>query len=156
MSIFSETIDYSKKSSLHSAYRWIKLSPVGGTGSSFTPSLTSSNIVNFEIPNNVCNLSRAKLCFSAVIGAQGAGFVPVMNGLPLSHFERITLATRSGVILANVDSEGQFTDIITKLKTRISQLTDNPNGSTYTGRRVMLRWHIPLYTHTVIYKKIIV
>jgi hypothetical protein len=119
MSIFSETIDYSKKSSLHSAYRWIKLSPVGRTGSSFTPSLTSTNIVNFEIPNNVCNISRAKFCFNEIIGAQGGTFVPVMNGLPLSHFERITLATRSGVILANVDSEGQFTDIITKLKLKL-------------------------------------
>lgn len=126
MSVFSETIDYSKKTSLHSAYRWIKLTPVGGTGQTVTLSTSSPTIVNFEIPNNVCNLSQSKLVWDILFGTNG---VHCMDALGLAQFDRITLSTRSGVILANADNMGQFCHLVSKIKTKISSLVDNPAAS---------------------------
>ena len=65
----SSTIDYSNKSALHSSYRWVKLTPVGGSGQSATLSTSSATIVNFEIPNNCMNLSQSKLSFDMLFAA---------------------------------------------------------------------------------------
>ena len=130
MTSFSQTIDYTKKQYMHSSYRWMKLTPVGGTGQTVTLSTTSSTIVNFEIPNNVVNLSQSKLVIDTVFGNGAAGLVTNVDALGLSQFDRITLSTRSGVVLANCDNMGQFTHLITKLKTKALELIDNPSTST--------------------------
>ena len=69
MTSVSQTIDYTKKQYMHSSYRWMKLTPVGGSGQTATLSTTSSTIVNFEIPNNVVNLSQSKLAFDMLLTA---------------------------------------------------------------------------------------
>ena len=130
MTSFSDTIDYTKKQFMHSSYRWMKLTPVGGTGQTVTLSSTSATIVNFEIPNNVVNLSQSKLVIDTVFGTGAAGLVTNVDALGLSQFDRITLSTRSGVVLANCDNMGQFTHLITKLKTKALELIDNPSTST--------------------------
>lgn len=130
MAQFSETIDYTKKSALHSSYRWMRLNPVGSGGGSITLSTTATTIVNFEIPANVINLSKSKLCFDSLFAAGGAGLVHVVDGLGFSQFDRIQLSTRSGVILASADNMTQFAHIISKLKNKFSSLADNTVGST--------------------------
>ena len=128
MTSVSQTIDYTKKQYMHSSYRWMKLTPVGGSGQTATLSTTSSTIVNFEIPNNVVNLSQSKLAFDMLLTA--AASTHCVDALSLSLFDRITLSTRSGVVLANCDNMGQFTHLISKLKTKSSNLVDNANNIT--------------------------
>ena len=134
MAEFNETINYSKKASMHSSYRWMKLTPVGGSGTSATLSTSSTTIVNFEIPNNIVNLSASKLCFDMLLSA--AASTHCVDALSLSLFDRISLSTRSGVILANCDNMGQFTHLITKLKTKSRELLDNSNNITTSAQLV--------------------
>ena len=101
----SSTIDYSDKSALHSSYRWMKLTPVGGSGQSATLSTSSATIVNFEIPNNCMNLSQSKLSFDMLFAAAPA-LTHSVDALGLSLFDRISLSTRSGVVLASADNMG--------------------------------------------------
>ena len=128
--LFSDSVDYTKKASLHSSYRWMKLTPVGGNGQNATLSNTSSVIVNFEIPNNCMNLSQSKLCFDMVIAAASAGNSTCVDALGLSLFDRISLSTRSGVVLASADNMGQFCHLVSKIKNKASELIDNPSSST--------------------------
>ena len=125
---FNETIDYSKKTSLHSSYRWMKLTPVGGSGQTANLSTTSATIVNFEIPNNCMNLSQSKLAFDMTF-ANTSG-THCVDALGLSLFDRISLSTRSGVVLASADNMGQFCHIVSKIKTKASELIDNPSPCT--------------------------
>ena len=147
MTSFSETIDYTKKQYMHSSYRWMKLTPVGGSGQSATLSTSSSTIVNFEIPNNVINLSASKLAFDLLLTV--AGTTHCVDALSLSLFDRITLSTRSGVVLANCDNMGQFTHLITKLKTKAVNLVDNPNNLTTTPQKVNGAISTPLTSYPI-------
>ena len=133
MAEFNESINYQKRASMHSSYRWMKLTPVGGTGQTATLSTTSSTIVNFEIPNNVVNLCQSKLAFDLLLSA--AATTHCVDALSLSLFDRITLSTRSGVVLANCDNMGQFSHLISKLKTKASELVDNANNITTSAQR---------------------
>ena len=129
---FNETIDYSKKTSLHSSYRWMKIMPVGGGGSTATINTTSSVIVNFEIPNNCMNLSQSKLAFDMLFSDGSANKAHCVDALGLSLFDRISLSTRSGVVLASADNMGQFCHIVSKIKTKVLDLIDNPSSATCT------------------------
>lgn len=128
--MFAESVDYIRKASLHSSYRWMKLTPVGGSGQSATLSNTSSTIVNFEIPNNCMNLSQSKLVFDMAIAAATANNSSCVDALGLSLFDRISLSTRSGVVLASADNLGQFCHIVSKIKIKASDLIDNPSSAT--------------------------
>ena len=147
MTSFSDTIDYTKKQYMHSSYRWMKLTPVGGSGQSATLSTSSSTIVNFEIPNNVINLSQSKLAFDLLLTA--AATTHCVDALSLSLFDRITLSTRSGVVLANCDNMGQFTHLITKLKTKSINLVDNPNNLTTTPQKANGGVSTPLTSYPI-------
>ena len=134
----SSTIDYSNKSAIHSSYRWMRLTPVGGSGQSATLSTSSATIVNFEIPNNCMNLSQSKLSFDMLFPAAGAGggLTHCVDTLGLSLFDRISLSTRSGVVLASADNMGQFCHLVSKIKTKVLDLVDNPSTATCAGQRV--------------------
>ena len=147
MTSFSETIDYTKKQYMHSSYRWMKLTPVGGSGQSATLSTSSATIVNFEIPNNVVNLSASKLVFDLLLSV--AGTTHCVDALGLSLFDRITLSTRSGVVLANCDNMGQFTHLITKLKTKSTNLVDNPSNLTTTPQKAAGLISTPLTSYPI-------
>jgi hypothetical protein len=112
----------------------MKLTPVGGTGQNATLSSSSSTIVNFEIPNNVVNLSLSKLVYDIGYSVSAASLTPVQDALGLSVFDRITLSTRSGVVLANADNMGQFCHLISKIKTKVTDLVDNPSTQTTHGK----------------------
>ena len=132
MAQFNETIDYSKKASFHSSYRWSKLTPIGISSGTVTLNTSSSTIINFEIPNNAVNLSQSKLNFNLTLPSGGAT-VHTLDALAGSLFDRVQLSTRSGVVLAQVENMGQFAHIISKVKTKFTELIDNPAGSYTDG-----------------------
>jgi hypothetical protein len=130
--INSESLDYGRKASNHSSYRFVRSAPIGGTGS--TVSLGTNIIIsNFEIPNNPINLSRSKLNFDITFTNATASTVQNIDALGWSLFDRVQLATRTGSVLASADNLNQFCHIMSKLRNKVSVLTENPNGSLPTG-----------------------
>lgn len=132
-SITAETIDYSKKYSVHSSYRYVRSSPIGGTSSSVALSLSSTIITNFELPNNCLNLSRSKIQFDVLFPNATANTIVNVDALGWSLFDRVQLATRTGTVLASSDNLNQFCHVMTKLRSNISVLTENANGALPTG-----------------------
>ena len=99
---FSEELIYSKSISAHGNYKYLRVVPLGSTQNP-TLSLTSTTQTQFELPNNVMNLSLSKLCFDLVIPST-TGLVTFNNmyANALSLIDRITLTSRSGVVLADI------------------------------------------------------
>ena len=60
---FSEELVYSKSISAHGNYKYLRVTPIGSSAQSPQLSLSSTVQTQFELPNNVLNLSRSKLCF---------------------------------------------------------------------------------------------
>ena len=70
---FSEELVYSKSISAHGNYKYLRVVPIGSGGQNPILSLTSTTQTQFELPNNVLNLSKSKLCFDVNIVANAAG-----------------------------------------------------------------------------------
>ena len=64
---FSEELVYSKSISAHGNYKYLRITPIGSSAQNPTLSLTSTVQTQFELPNNVINLSKSKLCFDVNI-----------------------------------------------------------------------------------------
>ena len=63
---YSEELVYSKTVSAHGNYKYLRIVPVG-TGQNITLSLSSTTQTQFELPNNVMNLSKSKLVFDLLV-----------------------------------------------------------------------------------------
>jgi hypothetical protein len=76
-----------------------------------------------ELPNNVMNLSLSKLCFDLVIPST-TGLVTYNNmyANALSLIDRITLTSRSGVILADIPNPHIFGNLVSCVNTKLSDL----------------------------------
>ena len=79
---FSEELVYSKSISAHGNYKYLRIVPLGSGGQNPTLSLTSTYQTQFELPNNVINLSKSKLCFDVNTAANAAVFVMVFTVMP--------------------------------------------------------------------------
>ena len=137
---FSEELVYSKYVSAHGNYKYLRVVPIGSTQNA-TLSLTSTIQTQFELPNNVMNLSLSKLCFDLVIPST-TGLVTFNNmyANALSLIDRITLTSRSGVVLADISNTHIFGNLISGVNTKLSDLlgrnapgTGLPNGTTTDG-----------------------
>ena len=100
--IISEEISYGKSVSAHGNYKYLRVTPIGSSAQTPTLSTTSTTQTQFELPNNVLNLSRSKLCFDLNIARSAANNFNMLYGNALSLIDRITLLSRSGVILADI------------------------------------------------------
>ena len=88
---FDSTIDFQKKISATSSYKYKRVLPIGGQGQSVATSLTSSVQTQFEIPSNCINLSKTKLKFNLLLPDPGAS--PIFNWIEANlnkAFDRIT------------------------------------------------------------------
>ena len=96
--------------------------PIGSTQNP-TLSLTSTIQTQFELPNNVMNLSLSKLSFDLQIPTQGS-LLKFNNvyGNALSLIDRITLTTRSGVILADIANTHIFGNLVSAVNTKFNDL----------------------------------
>ena len=128
---FSEELVYSKNISAHGNYKYLRVVPIGSSGQSPQLSLTSTTQTQFELPNNVINLSLCKLCFDLPIPLQGG--ILTFNNIyanALSLIDRITLTSRSGVILADIPNTHIFGSLISNVNTKYTDLLSRNNGST--------------------------
>jgi hypothetical protein len=138
---YSEELVYSKTVSAHGNYKYLRIVPVG-TGQNITLSLSSTTQTQFELPNNVMNLSKSKLCFDLLVPLQGS--ITKFNNIyanALSLIDRITLTSRSGVILVDIPNTATFGNLISSVNTQLSDLLTRtplptnvilPEGSTAT------------------------
>ena len=82
--IISEEISYGKFVSAHSNYKYLRITPIGSSSQNPTLSVTSTVQTQFELPNNVLNLSRSKLCFGVQIAKSAATNFNMLYGNALS------------------------------------------------------------------------
>ena len=68
---FYDELVYSKSISAHGNYKYLRIVPLGSTQNP-TLSVSSTIQTQFELPNNVINLSRSKLCFDLLVPLQGS------------------------------------------------------------------------------------
>ena len=119
---YSEELVYSKSVSAHGNYKYLRIVPVG-TGQNITLSLSSTTQTQFELPNNVMNLSKSKLVFDLLVPLQGS--LLKFNNIyanALSLIDRITLTSRSGVILVDIPNTATFGNLISSVNTQLSDL----------------------------------
>jgi len=128
---FSEELVYSKTISAHGNYKYLRVVPIGSSGQSPQLSVSSTTQTQFELPNNVINLSLCKLCFDLPIPLQGAA--TTFNNIyanALSLIDRITLTSRSGVILADIPNTHIFGSLISNVNTKYTDLLTRNYGAT--------------------------
>jgi len=129
---FSEELVYSKGISAHGNYKYLRIVPLGSGGQNPTLSLTSTTQTQFELPNNVLNLSKSKLCFDVNIAANAAGICNNIHGNALSLIDRITLTSRSGTILADIPNCLIFGNMVSAVNTKLSDIISRTPLNTKT------------------------
>jgi len=131
---FSDELVYSKSVSAHGNYKYLRIVPIGSTQNPAL-SLTSTVQTQFELPNNVMNLSLSKLVFDlAIPTAINTKFNNVYANA-LSLIDRITLTSRSGVILADIPNTHIFGSMVSSVNTKLSDLMvrNSPGYLLYAG-----------------------
>ena len=119
---FSEELIYSKGISAHGNYKYLRIVPLGSAQNPVL-SLSSTTQIQFELPNNVMNLSKSKLCFDVLVALQGS-LTKYSNiyGNALSFIDRITLTSRSGTILADIPNCHIFGNMVSAVNTKLSDI----------------------------------
>ena len=128
---FSGEVDYSKRSAAYGSYKYLRVVPIG-QGQAPSIQLGSTVMTQFELPNNVMNLSKSKLVFdlqlpTASYTTVGTAPVAVNNfhwlyANALTLIDRITLTSRAGTILADIPNCGIFGNIVSAVCTKASDL----------------------------------
>ena len=128
---FSGEVDYSKRSAAYGSYKYLRVVPIG-QGQAPAIQLGSTVMTQFELPNNVMNLSKSKLVFDLTFAtassvAPGTGLTPITNfnwlyANALTLIDRITLTSRAGTILADIPNCGIFGNIVSAVCTKASDL----------------------------------
>jgi hypothetical protein len=118
---FAEELVYSKSISAHGNYKYLRVVPIGSTQNP-TLSLTSTIQTQFELPNNVMNLSLSKLCFDLQIPTQTLTKFNNIYGNALALIDRITLTSRSGVMLADIQNTHIFGSLVSSVNTKMQDL----------------------------------
>ena len=120
---FSDELVYSKSVSAHGNYKYLRITPIGSSAQNPTLSLSSTTMTQFELPNNVVNLSKCKLCFDINLLSNGTGArFQNLHANGLSLIDRITLTSRSGTILADIPNCHIFGNLVSSVNTKLSDL----------------------------------
>ena len=137
---FSGEVDYSKRSAAYGSYKYLRVVPIG-QGQAPALQTGSTVMTQFELPNNVMNLSKSKLVFDLQLPAipviLSAGTTPFysaqyqwLNANALSLIDRITLTSRAGTILADIPNCGIFGNIVSAVCTKASDLATKTSYGT--------------------------
>ena len=128
---FSGEVDYSKRSAAYGSYKYLRVVPIG-QGQAPSIQLGSTVMTQFELPNNVMNLSLSKLSFDLQIPTQTLAKFNNIYGNALALIDRITLTSRSGVILADIPNTHIFGSLVSSVNTKMQDLFTRGRGSRLT------------------------
>jgi hypothetical protein len=137
---FSGEVDYSKRSAAYGSYKYLRVVPIG-QGQAPSIQTGSTVMTQFELPNNVMNLSKSKLVFDleipSIVNFVSTGTAPVtisnwswIYANALSLIDRITLTSRAGTILADIPNCGLFGNIVSAVCTKSSDLATKTSFGT--------------------------
>ena len=130
-----ESQNYSLKTKVVGNYRVSKLIPISGGQSLTIPASAGTVQAQFEIVgNNVFNLSQSRLTWTTTLGTNaGANQNHCMWADPLTQLSRVTMSTRAGLILADIQDVAFFSRIVTPVKTKSADLFQRSLGGYLDG-----------------------
>ena len=130
-----ESQNYSLKTKVAGNYRVSKLIPISGGQSLTIPSSAGTVQAQFEIVgNNVFNLSQSRLTWTTTLGVNaGADQNHCMWADPLTQLSRVTMSTRAGLIVADIQDVAFFSRIVTPVKTKSADLFQRSLGGYLDG-----------------------
>lgn len=111
--IVGAEIDYTRKIVEHGSYEWTKILPITG-GQTVALSSTSTAETMFEIPTKMVNLARSHLAFDLCFQAPAAGIANFIHADGLPMIDRLSLYTRGGVYLCDINNYNYFSKMTTK------------------------------------------
>lgn len=114
------TVNYGPSKLEHGSYQYNKILPITG-GQLVT--LGASNITEtlFEIPTKVINLARSVLSFDLALAQPDAGSANYVHADGIPFFNRLSMYTRGGVYLADLNHANYFSKMVTKLTTPVDE-----------------------------------
>lgn len=128
-------IDYTRKIVEHGSYEWTKILPITG-GQTVALSDTSTAETMFEIPTKMINLARSHLTFDVGFQAPGANVANMLHADGIPCIDRLSLYTRSGVYLCDINNYNYFSKMTTKYTTSMDDFLQRDiafAGSTIIG-----------------------
>lgn len=128
-------IDYTRKIVEHGSYEWTKILPITG-GQQVALSATSTAETMFEIPTKMINFARSHLTFDLGFQAPAANIANFIHADGLPMIDRLSLYTRSGVYLCDINNYNYFSKMTTKYTTDMDDFLQRDiaiAGSTIIG-----------------------
>ena len=126
--ITATEIDFRPKVIEHGTYKLSKLVPIVG-GQSVTLSQTSTTEASFEIPSKVLNFSKSVLEFNLNVGdASAETKLNTVHALGVSPIDRISLYTRNGVFLTDINYFNNFSRTTFPATQSFDEMMCNPIG----------------------------
>ena len=130
MSQIAPQINYKPESqSANPKYRFLRVPLNNLTGSSFTLTATSSQVIEFKLPNAVYNLSQSFIQYEVAMASQGAGNYGWAYADTLDLATNAYFGTAGGLDLCNLNYVNRYVKIARKMKTRFSEMMANDTTS---------------------------
>lgn len=120
-------LDYSIHKVLHSNTRWTKITSQNQASFSTTSFTTSSGLFELIIPASVVNLSKSRLQFGVSL-VPAATVVPILASQAGCYFNRCSLSTLSGTLLADISNVNKFLQMVLPMSTSYEELTTYTQG----------------------------
>ncbi len=121
----SSELDYKPKIIEHSTYRYNRLVPITN-GQQVILSAASTTETTFEIPTKVLNFARTRLEFTMHVAAAAANQANIFHAVGFPMIDRLSLYTRNGVFLVDVNSFNTVYNMILPYTTSEKELLEKP------------------------------
>lgn len=107
--IVDKALDYSEAKATHGNNRFSRITPISGlvNGAVVLDPAVVSDVV-FEVPATVLNFARSYLSFVVNFPAQGGGVASFINLNGCSPISRISVSTRTGVNIVDINNFQNF------------------------------------------------
>lgn len=111
-------------------YRFLRLSMSNKTGTSFTITSTTSDLIEFKLPTHaVYNLAQSYIGYEISVPAQGANTNVWFHEDCADIAQTVYFGNNAGLDVCNLNFANRYTKIARKLKTSISDFLSNDNSS---------------------------
>ena len=132
MSNISKELNYENKAVAGGSYRFSKILPNNGS-QNVGSSLASTTESTFDIPSKCHNWSKSMLSFQMTFPDQTGAFANNVHAGCLTMIDRISLTTRGGVHLCDLNSVGNYSKTVLPFTEKYEDFTtrsDNDSGVT--------------------------